>query len=73
MPNKRHQQPIEGVGKFQRLLILNSTLGIFLISLVVASVSVLPFYQQLRKQEEKNLRFALYTRASQNTLRLQPG
>ena len=63
MPNKRHQQPIEGVGKFQRLLILNSTLGIFFISLVVASVSVLPFYQQLRKQEEKNLRFALHTRA----------
>lgn len=63
MPNKRHQQPMEGVGKFQRLLILNSTLGIFFISLVVASVSVLPFYQQQRKQEEKNLRFALHTRA----------
>lgn len=63
MANKRHRQPIEGIGKIQRLLILNSTLGIFLISLIVASISVLPFYQQLRKQEEKNLRFALHTRA----------
>ncbi|MGB7440247.1 MAG: ATP-binding protein [Coleofasciculaceae cyanobacterium] len=29
----------------------------------MASISVLPFYQQLRKEQEKNLRFALHTRA----------
>ncbi len=57
-----NQQPIEGLGRIQRLLIFNSALGIFVISLVVASISILPFYQQLRQQEEKNLRFSLHTR-----------
>ncbi len=63
MPNKWRGKPMEGIGKLQGLLVLNSTLGIFLISLVVATISILPFYHELRKQEEKNLRFALHTRA----------
>ncbi len=62
MANQQHRQPIEGLGRVQRLLIFYSALGIFAISLVVASISVLPFYQQLRQQEEKNLRFSLHTR-----------
>ncbi len=62
MANQQHQQPIEGLGRIQRLLIFYSALGIFAISLIVATISVLPFYQQLRQQEEKNLRFSLHTR-----------
>ncbi len=63
MVSKQYRPPMEGVGRLQRLLVSYSTLGIFAISLVVASISVLPFYQQLRQQEEKNLRFALHTKA----------
>ena len=62
MAKQQYQQPIEGLGRIQRLLIFYSALGIFAISVLVASISVLPFYQQLRQQEEKNLRFSLYTR-----------
>jgi len=62
MAKRQYQQPIEGLGRIQRLLIFYSALGIFAISVVVASISVLPFYQQLRQQEEKNLRFSLHTK-----------
>ena len=63
MASKLHRQSITEVGKLQRFLILYSTLGIFSISLVVASISVFPFYQQLRKGEERNLRSTLHMKA----------
>ena len=63
MASKLHRKSIEGVGRLQRSLIVYSTLGIFSISLVVASISVFPLYHQLRKGEEKNLRSALHAKA----------
>ncbi|MBO1350710.1 MAG: sensor histidine kinase [Hormoscilla sp. GUM202] len=48
--------------KLQRLLILYWALGSFAISAVVALMSIMPLYNQLKKQEERNLQFALHTR-----------
>ena len=61
MPDK-HLPLTETVGRLQYLQKLYSTLGIFAISIVIASISILTFYHQLRKEEEKNLRFRLHTR-----------
>ena len=63
MASKLHRQLIQGVGRLQRSLIVYSTLGIFSISLVVATMSVFPLYYQLRKGEEKNLRSTLHAKA----------
>lgn len=48
--------------KLQRLLIIYSALGLFSLSAIVAAVSIFPFSQQLRKNEERNLQLMLHTR-----------
>ncbi|MGB3512470.1 MAG: ATP-binding protein [Microcoleaceae cyanobacterium] len=48
--------------KLQRLLILYSVVGIFVISILVAIISIFPLYEQLKKNEEHNLQSALQTR-----------
>jgi len=48
--------------QLQRLPILYWDLGIFAISAVVALMSIMPLYNQLKKQEERNIQFALHTR-----------
>ncbi|MEB3281642.1 MAG: ATP-binding protein [Lyngbya sp.] len=48
--------------QLQRLLIFYSAVGIFAISVLVAILSIFPLYQQLRKNEERNLQSALRTR-----------
>ncbi|MBO1350711.1 MAG: hypothetical protein EBE86_026555 [Hormoscilla sp. GUM202] len=48
--------------QLQRLLILYWALGSFAISAVVALMSIIPLYNQLKKQEERNLQFAVHTR-----------
>ena len=49
--------------KLQKSLILYSSLGIFIIGILVAVVSIMPLYRQLKKAQERELRFALRTRA----------
>ncbi len=48
--------------QLQRLLIFYSAVGIFAISLLVAIISIFPFYQQLGKNKERNLYSGLQTR-----------
>jgi len=48
--------------QLQLLLILYWALGSFAISAVVALMSIIPLYNQLKKQEERNLQFAVHTR-----------
>ena len=63
MVSRLHPQSIQRVGRLQLFLIVYSSLGIFFISLVVASMSVFPLYHQLRKEKEKNLRSTLHAKA----------
>lgn len=49
--------------QLQRLLILYSAVGIFVISILVAIISIFPLYEQLKKNEENNLKSALQTRS----------
>ncbi len=48
--------------KLQKKIILFSAAGIFIISLIVAAVSIIPLYQQLISEQEKNLVFASTTK-----------
>ena len=48
--------------ELQRLLIFYSVAEIFIISILVAIVSILPLYKQLKINEESNLQSALKTR-----------
>ena len=48
--------------QLQKLLIFYSAAGIFIISVLVAIVSILPLYKQLKRNEESNLQSALRTR-----------
>jgi len=48
--------------QLQRLLIFYSALGIFTISILVAIISILPLYKELRKNAESNLKLDLRTR-----------
>ena len=49
--------------ELQKSLILYSSLGIFIIGILVAVVSIMPLYRQLKKAQERELRFALRTRS----------
>ena len=53
MSDKQHLPGTKAVAKLQYSQKLYSTLAIFTISLVISSISVLTFYHQLRKEEEK--------------------
>ena len=46
----------------QRLLITYSALGIFAISAIVALISIVPLYNQIKKDTERDLQFSLHTR-----------
>ena len=48
--------------ELQRLLIFYSVVGIFIISALVAIISIFPLYKELKKNEESNLQSALQTR-----------
>jgi hypothetical protein len=48
--------------RLQNSILIYSALGIFAISVVVALVSILPLYQQLKQETSRNLIFALKTR-----------
>nr|WP_293093161.1 ATP-binding protein [Okeania sp. SIO2F4] len=48
--------------QLQRLLIFYSAVGIFTISILLAIISIFPFYKELRKNAESNLKLGLRTR-----------
>jgi len=49
--------------KLQKKIVLFSAAGIFIISTIVATVSILPLYNQLISEQEKNLVFAATTKS----------
>jgi two-component system NtrC family sensor kinase len=61
--NKQSQPSSVSTHQLQQKIILYSALGILTISIIVALVSIVPLYNQLKKKEENNLNFALKTRS----------
>lgn len=50
------------LNKYQKIIILISTLGFLLISVIISLIGIYPLYNELRKEEKKKLSFAVTTK-----------
>ncbi len=48
--------------RLQKLIVISSALGIMLVGFIVATVSIVPIYDHLKREEERNLKLALNTK-----------